>query len=114
MHKLKLPPHGRTLYELCKLSDDVLEAKLADGTIHPGMQRKDAIALRKPEGSQQNAEDRGAEAEPAPTIPPRSPSSVPAGKLVLSSSVATFSIGSAVTAFAGRCPKNSRRNFRMP
>ena len=64
-HVHQLPPCWSTLYELSKLDDDFLKAKLADGTIHPGMQRRAAIALRKPEGTQQNAEDRGAEAEPA-------------------------------------------------
>ncbi len=39
-HAQHLPPHWRTLYELTKLPDDVFEAKLADGTIHPEMQRK--------------------------------------------------------------------------
>ncbi len=40
-HGLLLPPHWRTLYELTRLPDDVLEAKFADGTIHPEMQRTD-------------------------------------------------------------------------
>jgi hypothetical protein len=47
-HEHKLPPCWTTLYELSKLADEVLEAKLADGTIHSGMERKDALALRKP------------------------------------------------------------------
>src|ERR1044071_495112 len=40
-HGHVLPPSWRTLYELTKLPDDVLEKKLTDGTIHPEMQRKD-------------------------------------------------------------------------
>ena len=64
-HVHQLPPCWSTLYEFSKFDDDLLKAKLADGTIHPGMQRREAIALRKPEGSQQNVEDRDAEAEPA-------------------------------------------------
>jgi hypothetical protein len=36
-----LPPSWTTLYELTKLDDDTLNRKLRDGTIHPGMQRKD-------------------------------------------------------------------------
>jgi hypothetical protein len=36
-----LPPSWTTLYELTKLDDDTLERKLRDGTIHPGMRRKD-------------------------------------------------------------------------
>lgn len=43
-----LPPCWTSIYELSKLADDVLEAALADGTIHPGMKRSDAILLRKP------------------------------------------------------------------
>src|SRR5262245_55434393 len=40
-HASLLPPSWYTLYELSKLPDDVFAAKLADGTIHPEMQRKD-------------------------------------------------------------------------
>jgi hypothetical protein len=36
-----LPPSWTTLYELTKLDDDTFERKLRDGTIHPGMRRKD-------------------------------------------------------------------------
>ena len=36
-----LPPSWTTLYELTKLDDDTLKRKLRDGTIHPGMRRKD-------------------------------------------------------------------------
>jgi hypothetical protein len=46
-HGHKLPPAWTTIYELSKLADDVLEKALADGSIHPGMERRDAIALRK-------------------------------------------------------------------
>jgi hypothetical protein len=48
-HVHQLPPCWSTLYELSKLDDDFLKAKLADSTIHPGMERRAAIALRKPE-----------------------------------------------------------------
>jgi hypothetical protein len=48
-HAHNLPPSWTTLYELSQLKAEILQAKLADGTIHPGMERKDAIALRKPE-----------------------------------------------------------------
>ncbi len=40
-HAHVLPPHWGTLYELTRLPDDVFEAKIADGTIHPEMQRTD-------------------------------------------------------------------------
>jgi hypothetical protein len=36
-----LPPCWRTLYELCKVSDDVLKAACLDGRLHPDLQRKD-------------------------------------------------------------------------
>jgi hypothetical protein len=49
-HVHQLPPCWSTLYELTKLGDDVLKAALADGAIHPGMKRKEAVALRHPEG----------------------------------------------------------------
>jgi len=47
-HVHLLPPCWSTLYELSQLKDDALNAALADGSIHPGMHRRDAVALRKP------------------------------------------------------------------
>lgn len=44
-HVSVLPPAWGTLYELSRLSEKVLKAKIADGTIHPRMERKDAVAL---------------------------------------------------------------------
>ena len=41
----QLPPCWRTLYELTKLPHDILLARLEDGTINPGMERRDATAL---------------------------------------------------------------------
>jgi len=49
-HVHKLPPSWSTIYELTKLKDDALKAALADGKIYPGMERKDAVALRHPDG----------------------------------------------------------------
>jgi N6-adenosine-specific RNA methylase IME4 len=40
-HGPLLPSHWRTLYELTKLPDEALAAKIADGSIHPDMQRRD-------------------------------------------------------------------------
>jgi len=40
-HGQLFPPSWRTLYELTKLPDEEFEAKIADGSIHPEMQRKD-------------------------------------------------------------------------
>lgn len=54
-HAHSLPPCWTSLYELARLDDDILKAKLADGTIHPGMQRKDAAALRKPKQAKTEA-----------------------------------------------------------
>lgn len=58
-HRATLPPSWRTLYELTKLPDDVLRAKLADGTINPSIERRDvATMINKP------VEDDHAAAEP--------------------------------------------------
>jgi hypothetical protein len=45
-HVHKLPSCWSTLYELSQLKDNVLKAKLADGTISPRMLRKEALALK--------------------------------------------------------------------
>ena len=42
----KLPPAWTILYQLSQLPETTLKAALADGRIHPGMSRKDAIALK--------------------------------------------------------------------
>jgi hypothetical protein len=52
-HGSVLPASWRTLYELTKLSDDVFQARIADGTIHPEMQRKDVAS----ESRQKKVED---------------------------------------------------------
>jgi hypothetical protein len=57
-HGHKLPPCWTTIYELSKVKDDVLKAAFADGTIHPGMERKDVAALRHPPGAG-NGQDTG-------------------------------------------------------
>ena len=44
----QLPLSWGTLYELSKLPDDIMTAALADGRIHPKMERKDARALKPP------------------------------------------------------------------
>lgn len=44
-HGSVLPSSWRTLYELTRLPNAVLLAALADGSIHPKMERKDARAL---------------------------------------------------------------------
>jgi hypothetical protein len=45
-HVHRLPPCWSTIYELSQLSESVLKAAFADGRIHPGMMRKDAITLK--------------------------------------------------------------------
>ena len=45
LHVSALPPHWGTLYELNKVPVALLEQHIKDGTIHPGMERKDAVAL---------------------------------------------------------------------
>jgi len=46
-HVSLLPPHWGTLYELTKLDDATFEARIADGTICPEMQRRDISVMRK-------------------------------------------------------------------
>jgi len=70
-HAHVLPSSWDTRYRLSRLPKEVKEAKIADGTIHPGMQRKDARALllqylpppkpRKPRNPE--ADDAGKEHE---------------------------------------------------
>jgi hypothetical protein len=43
-----LPARWSTLYELTKLDDDTLLAKIEDGTITPKLTHKEAVALRRP------------------------------------------------------------------
>jgi hypothetical protein len=46
-HVQHLPPHWGTLYELTKLSDQVFDAKLKSGEIHPEMERRDVVVAAK-------------------------------------------------------------------
>jgi N6-adenosine-specific RNA methylase IME4 len=48
-HVSVLPPHWGTLYELTKLDDEQFEAAIADGTINPGMERRDITGRLKQE-----------------------------------------------------------------
>jgi hypothetical protein len=45
-HVSLLPPSWGTLYELTKIPADVLLVLLEDGSIHPGLERKDVVKLR--------------------------------------------------------------------
>ena len=45
-NKFKLPPAWTILYQLSQLPEGTLKAALVDGRVHPGMSRKDAIALK--------------------------------------------------------------------
>jgi hypothetical protein len=45
-HVSHLPASWGTLYELTKLPNDILLAKLKDGSIHPKLERKDVRAMR--------------------------------------------------------------------
>jgi hypothetical protein len=51
-HVNRLPGCYSTLYLLSQIDDKLLKAALANGRIHPGMQRKDAVALRKPKNDE--------------------------------------------------------------
>jgi hypothetical protein len=44
-HVSQLPPHWGTLYELDKIPDSELRALLANGKIHPGLERREVAAL---------------------------------------------------------------------
>jgi hypothetical protein len=44
-HGAHLPTSWRTLAELCSLPNDVIEQGIADGRIHPAMERRDVRAL---------------------------------------------------------------------
>src|ERR1700756_1527524 len=45
-HASVLPPSWTTLYELTRLPEETLEAKIAEGVIHAGIERKDAEGFR--------------------------------------------------------------------
>lgn len=47
-HAPTLPSSWMTLYELTKLPDATLTTALRDGRVHPGMERREARALREP------------------------------------------------------------------
>lgn len=60
-HVNRCPPHWGTMYELTQIPAEMLKAWFEDGTVHPGLQRKDVVALRKsleepdPEGETETA-----------------------------------------------------------
>jgi hypothetical protein len=45
-HVSRLPPCWSTLYELSQLKPEFLQAAINQGNVHPGMERKDALALK--------------------------------------------------------------------
>jgi hypothetical protein len=47
-HGTHLPPCWRTLYELSSVPDDELIHLIEDGTVHPGMMRKDVAQIPMP------------------------------------------------------------------
>ena len=47
-HARNLPPSWMTVYELTKAPDEALKGWLADVTIHPEMDRKDALSEPTP------------------------------------------------------------------
>jgi len=67
-HAHKLPPSWMTAYELSKLDDDTLKAAIADGRVNPKMERKDAVAIRKPPkpADEDEDQDSGADQDTAP------------------------------------------------
>ena len=55
-HVSFLPPSWGTLYELSRLPAEVLLARIEDGSIHPDMARKDAIALLREDNEEDEEE----------------------------------------------------------
>ena len=53
-HVNRLPPCWSTLYYVSQLSESALKAAFADGRIHPGLMRKDAIGLKREETTSPN------------------------------------------------------------
>ena len=62
-----LPACWSTIYELSKLTDDVLNRAIADGRVNPKMSRKDAVALRK--GDEDSEEIEGGGVAPSSSHP---------------------------------------------
>ncbi len=84
-HVSQLPPSWGTLYALAQIDNhDLLRAALADGRIHPGLQRKDirsALGLppKPPRGAQKGDGQR--EAPPDPTAVGRVLTTAPAAEV---------------------------------
>jgi N6-adenosine-specific RNA methylase IME4 len=67
VHARVMPPSWETLYALHKLSDARFDELLENGTIHPGMQRKDIKAAEKAEKVEKRAIREREQAETFPT-----------------------------------------------
>jgi DUF3102 family protein len=70
-HASVLPPSWTTLYELTRLPEETLEAKIAEGVIHAGIERKDVAALRRqldpvPAGQREHSQNSVNHREAAP------------------------------------------------
>jgi N6-adenosine-specific RNA methylase IME4 len=65
-HVSLLPPSWGTLYQLTKLDDDEFAVRLADGTIHPEMERKDIANILKRESRQRREAELGAKLRALP------------------------------------------------
>jgi hypothetical protein len=61
-HVSHLPPSWGTLYELSRIPAEILLAKIEDGSVHPGMERKDVAALLNNNSPKQAAEKPSVEA----------------------------------------------------
>lgn len=65
-HESLLPPNWGTLYELTKLDDDTFDARIEDGTINPGMERKAISTLIKKAKREVRERDLGARQQALP------------------------------------------------
>lgn len=81
-HVQQLPAHWGTLYELTKVDENTFEAAVADGRIHPKMQRKDVIALLPPKPKRDPAAVKPAKLSAAAAPQPPAPDDDPIDPLI--------------------------------
>jgi hypothetical protein len=56
-HGPHLPPSWRTLYELAKVPDPILQTAIADGTVNPKMERKDVAVINPNKSKREKRRD---------------------------------------------------------
>src|SRR6266700_3394730 len=102
-HVSLLPPSWGTLYELTTLDDEQLEAKFADGTIRPDMERREVInGARSLMGSRQ--EPACGEGHMAKTLSDYS-------DIVIATDIFDYAYGQAPLDFLGELPPSMRADW---